>query len=270
MLATVKETRISKCFNSIDKGENAFIPYITAGDPNLEKTKEIVLALEKAGADIVELGIPFSDPLADGPIIQKAAGRSLENGTNLEKIFKTVEEIRKETDIPLVFLIYINTVLQFGLESLLERCRETGVDGLIIPDLPVEERRELLDLMEEYPVDLIPLASLTSKGRVSEVVSCGSGFVYCISSNGVTGKRNSFDNNLGEMMKNVRKATDLPLAIGFGISSEDQIRELKNLCDGVIVGSALVEQIEKRIEDNSILERVYDMAFKMKEAARGL
>lgn len=269
MLATVKEKRIAKCFRNMKDNETAFIPYITAGDPDLKTTKDIVFALEKAGADIIELGIPFSDPLADGPIIQKAAGRSLEKGTDLEKVFKTVKEIRKESEIPLVFLVYINTVLQYGFEKLVDKCAETGVDGLIIPDLPVEERKEIKEMMKNTPVDLIPLASLTSGKRIQDVVSCGSGFVYCISSNGVTGKRNSFDEGLGQLMKEVRSFTDLPLAIGFGISNEKQIRELKNISDGLIVGSALVEQIEKGIEKEDILERVYKMASRMKEAARG-
>lgn len=267
MLVKNKETRISKCFDKLGE-EKAFIPYITAGDPDLETTKKIVLELEKAGADIVELGIPFSDPLADGPIIQKAAGRALENGVKLDKIFRTVEELRKETKIPLVFLIYLNTVLQYGIKNLLDKCKTAGVDGLIIPDLPVEEREDFLKKMENYEIDLIPLVSLTSGDRIQKAVDFGSGFVYCISSKGVTGKRSSFDDGLALMMENVRQKTDLPLAIGFGISDARQIRELKEMADGFIVGSAIVEQIEAGIEEKNICKRVYKMAKEMKDAAR--
>lgn len=269
MLKMKHKTRISEKFDQLKKrGEKAFIPYITAGDPSLEETAEIVYTLEKAGADIIELGIPFSDPLADGPIIQKAAARAIENGANVDKIFDLVEDIRDKTEIPLVFLIYFNTIFQYGVHSFLEKCKKVGVDGLIIPDLPLEERGELMSTMESYPIDLIPLVAITSGDRIKDVVDCGSGFVYCISSKGVTGKRTNFDEGLSQMMKKVRGFTDLPLAIGFGISDRNAIHSLKGFADGLIVGSAIVEQIDFGRETDDIHERLLSMVEGMKEAMK--
>ncbi|MCK5780353.1 MAG: tryptophan synthase subunit alpha [Psychrilyobacter sp.] len=236
--------RITKKFKELGETK-ALITYITAGDPSLEKTEELVYAMEKGGANIVELGIPYSDPIADGPVIQAADERSLENGTTIEKIFNTVEKIRENTEIPLVFLVYFNTIFKFGTEKFIKRCKSSGVDGLIIPDLPLEERNEISEFLVDDSVALIPLVAPNSKGRLGKIVEGGDGFVYCISSFGVTGVRDSFDVDLKSFLSDVRKATNLPLAVGFGISNKEDVQDIHKVADGAIVGSAIVKLVHE-------------------------
>lgn len=241
-------TRIAQRFADLrQEGKKALIPYITAGDPHLERTFDLVLALEKAGADIVELGIPYSDPLADGPVIQRAAQRALQAGTKVRAVLSCVRRLREVTEIPLVFLVYYNSVLRFGVQPFLAECVACGVDGLIIPDLPLEERASLLEMVVDqgYPVDLIPLVAPTSKERVGAITRAGSGFVYCVSSSGVTGERHEFAATLGGFLQEVQDATELPTAIGFGIGSTEAVVALRDLADGLIVGSAIVRVIEQ-------------------------
>lgn len=253
------QSRITKKFIELrEKNEKALITYVTSGDPDLDTTYNLVFEKERAGADIIELGIPYSDPLADGPVIQRASERALKSGTNIDSVFQLVKRIREKTEIPLVFLVYFNAVYRFGMERFLENCREYGIDGLIIPDLPMEERKEINELMKDYPVDLIPLVAPTSEDRIKEVVSEGNGFVYCISSNGVTGTRSEFQVDLEEFMNKIKKYTTLPLAIGFGISDEETVRNLKGICDGVIVGSAIIKKIEEGIKEGNIENRVFE------------
>ncbi len=253
------QSRITKKFIELrEKNEKALITYVTSGDPDLDTTYNLVLEKERAGADIIELGIPYSDPLADGPVIQRASERALKSGTNIDSVFQLVKRIREKTEIPLVFLVYFNAVYRYGMERFLENCREYGVDGLIIPDLPMEERKEINELMKDYPIDLIPLVAPTSEDRIKEVVSEGNGFVYCISSNGVTGTRSEFQVDLEEFMNKIKKYTTLPLAIGFGISDEETVRNLKGICDGVIVGSAIIKKIEEGIKEGNIENRVFE------------
>ena len=260
-------SRITKRFYELQsKNEKALITYITGGDPNIDTTFKLVLAMEKAGADIVEIGIPYSDPTADGPVIERAAGRALKAGTNIESIFEMVSRLRVETEVPLVFLVYFNAVYKYGIEKFLNKCEEKGVDGLIIPDLPLEERKELKDMMKDYPIDLIALVAPTSEDRIKEIVREAEGFIYCISSKGVTGKRDHFETDLTEFMNKVKKHTKIPLAIGFGVSSKEAVKSLKGICDGVIVGSALVEKIEQGIEDNDSVERVFSFTSELKKA----
>ncbi|MEL7597210.1 MAG: tryptophan synthase subunit alpha [Clostridiaceae bacterium] len=249
-----------------EKNEKALITYVTSGDPDLDTTYNLVLEKERAGADIIELGIPYSDPLADGPVIQRASERALKSGTNIDSVFQLVKRIREKTEIPLVFLVYFNAVYRFGMERFLENCREYGIDGLIIPDLPMEERKEINELMKDYPVDLIPLVAPTSEDRIKEVVSEGNGFVYCISSNGVTGTRSEFQVDLEEFMNKIKKYTTLPLAIGFGISDEETVRNLKGICDGVIVGSAIIKKIEEGIKEGNIENRVFEFVSNLHKA----
>lgn len=252
-------SRITKKFNELrNKNEKALITYITGGDPNIDTTFNLVLAMEKAGADIVEIGIPYSDPTADGPVIERAAMRALKAGTNIESVFDMVAKLRVETEVPLVFLVYYNGIYKYGIEKFLNKCEEKGVDGLIIPDLPLEERKELNEMMKDYPIDLIALVAPTSEDRIKEIVSEAEGFIYCISSRGVTGKRDHFGADLSDFMKKVRRYTTTPLAIGFGISSREAVENLKGLCDGVIVGSAIVEKIEKGIPENDSVEQVFN------------
>lgn len=246
-------SRIGKKFEEL-AGKTAFIGYITAGDPSIDKTKDLVLALEKGGCDIIELGIPYSDPVADGPVIQLAAQKALDNGATVAKIFDVVTDIRKISQIPLVFLVYYNTIYANGIESFVKKCIEIGIDGLIIPDLPLEERDEILPFIKGKDIDLIPLVAPNSGDRVEKILENGGGFVYCISSFGVTGTREEFDDSIGEYLKEVKKVSELPLAIGFGISTRKDVEIFEKLANGVIVGSALVKIVSETNGDAKALE----------------
>jgi tryptophan synthase alpha chain len=260
-------SRITKKFKDLKmKKDKALIAYITAGDPDLETTLKLVEVMEKAGADIIELGIPYSDPLADGPVIQRASQRALHSGTTIDSVFQLVVRLREKTEVPLAFLVYFNSVYKYGFEKFLENCRISGVDGLIIPDLPLEERKELKEAMKEYAVDLIPLVAPTSEDRIREIVMEAEGFIYCISSRGVTGSRDSFGEDLSDFMDKVKKYTDIPLAIGFGISGPKAVNQLKGMCDGLIVGSAIIEKIEQGIGEGNIEEKVFDFVKELHEA----
>lgn len=248
--------------------EKALICYITAGDPHLEDTKTLVLEMESSGADVVELGIPNADPLADGPVIQRAAKRSLDGGTKMDGIFSAVEELRKNTQIPLVFLLYFNSMLQYGEDRFLDRCVEAGVDGLIIADLPLEERGDLSRSMEDLGLALIPLVAPTSHDRIQKIVEKAHGFVYCVSSLGVTGTRRTFADDLKPFMDQVKRKTPLPRAIGFGISGPEAIRDLKDHAEALIVGSAIIEELEKGLADGSHPARVGAFVRGLKEAMK--
>ncbi|WZL74091.1 tryptophan synthase subunit alpha [Clostridiaceae bacterium 35-E11] len=259
--------RITETFKTLrENNEKALITYITSGDPDMDTTLNLVLAMEKAGADIVELGIPYSDPLADGPVIQRAAQRALKAGINVDAIFEMVFKIREKSELPLVFLVYFNTIYTYGIQRFLDKCQKSGIDGLIIPDLPLEERRELNETIRDYPIDLIALVAPTSEDRIEKIVSDAEGFVYCISSKGVTGIRNDFEVDLSHFINKVKKYTTLPLAIGFGISSKEAIKDLKGLCDGLIVGSAIVEKIEKGIKEEAVEEQVFNFVSELHKA----
>lgn len=261
------KSRITEKFETLrEKQEKPLITYITAGDPDLATTHQLVLEMERAGADIIELGIPYSDPLADGPVIQRASQRALEAGANIDSIFKLVENLRKETKIPLAFLVYFNCVFKYGFERFLNPCRDIGIDGLIIPDLPLEERKGLQEMMRNYAIDLIPLVAPTSGERMKDIVADASGFVYCVSSIGVTGKRDEFQTDLKAFINQVKKYTDIPAALGFGISSPEMIRKIKGICDGMIVGSAIIEKIEEGLVDHTSKDKVFNFVKKLAEA----
>lgn len=267
MESRIGESRIRKKFDQIKKADKkALITYITAGDPDLDTSYNLVVEMERAGVDIVELGIPYSDPLADGPVIQRATQRALKAGTNIEGVFNLVGRLREKSEIPVILLVYFSSIFVYGFKKFLDNCRDKGVDGLIIPDLPLEERKQLHQMMGQYAIDLIPLVAPTSKDRIKSIIAEGRGFVYCISSIGVTGKRDSFEIDLNEFLDEVRQHTNLPLALGFGISTPDAVRELKGLCDGLIVGSSLVDQIEKGIDDDSVIEKVFNFVKNLSEA----
>ncbi|SHK32489.1 tryptophan synthase subunit alpha [Paramaledivibacter caminithermalis] len=261
------ESRITKKFKELkSNNQKALITYITCGDPDLDTTIDLVLAMEKAGADIIELGIPYSDPLADGPTIQRASQRALNSGTNIDSIFEMLSKLRKNTDIPIAFLLYYNSIFAYGIEEFLNKF-SGSVDGLIIPDLPLEERKELQELLENHPIDLIPLVAPTSEDRIKEIVKATDGFIYCISSLGVTGKREKFNLDLKYFINKIKNHTDTPTAIGFGISNEKNVKTLKDFADGLIVGSTIVEKIEESIQtNNNVIKNVYEFVNRLKEA----
>ncbi|AND84819.1 tryptophan synthase subunit alpha [Clostridium tyrobutyricum] len=238
------------------KNEKAMISFITAGDPDFETTAELVYSMEKAGADIIELGVPYSDPIADGPTIQKSSARSLKHGTTILKIMNCVKSIRSNTEVPLVYLVYYNSVFKYGIEKFISQCREVGIDGIIIPDLPIEERKDILKITDKYEVALIPLIAPTSKERIKKIVSNASGFIYCVSSNGVTGARSEISTNMDEYMGIVSNCTDIPKAIGFGISNAKMAENLKKYCDGIIIGSAIVKKVDEIEDREEMLENV--------------
>lgn len=230
-----------------EKREKAFITYMTAGLPDLEGTKEIIRAQERGGCDVVELGIPFSDPVADGPVIQAASCRSIRNGTNLKKIFAMMEELRSEgAEVPIVFMMYYNTVLHYGVKAFAEKCGETGVDGLIIPDLPLEEQEELLQFLERTDKTiLIQLVSPVSKKRIPDILEKARGFIYCVSSMGVTGQKHGFHREVSSYLAEVKHSTSLPVMMGFGIRSPEDVAPVKELIDGAIVGTHFITLMEQ-------------------------
>lgn len=258
------KSRIETVFESLNKqNEKALITFITCGDPDIETTYNLVLEMEKAGSSIVELGIPYSDPLADGEIIQRASKRALDNGINIIKCLDLVKSLRKVTQIPLVFLVYFNPIFQYGIEAFINKCIEVGIDGLIIPDLPLEERTCINRLLEDEPLNLIPMVAPTSKSRIKNIVENSRGFVYCVSSKGVTGKRSAFDSDLDAFIQEVKRHTDTPAAIGFGISNRETVEKLKPFSDGLIVGSAIIEKIEEGLNNRNIERQVYDFVHEL-------
>lgn len=223
----------------------AFIPFITCGDPDLNTTAAAVRAAVANGADLIELGIPFSDPTAEGPVIQRANVRALANGVTTEKIFDLVRELRKDVFIPLVFMTYVNVVFSYGTERFLTVCEEIGIDGLILPDLPFEEKEEFTVPCQQRHVALISMIAPTSANRIAMIAREAEGFLYIVSSLGVTGVRSQIQTDLSGMMKVVRENTDIPCAIGFGISEPEQAKQMASLADGVIVGSAIIKILEQ-------------------------
>ncbi len=219
----------------------AFIPFIMAGDPSIEVTQKLVLAMEKAGADLIEIGIPFSDPIGEGPAIQEASIRALSGGVNVDKILSAMESIKESHDLPIAFMVYANTVFAYGSYEFMRRCREAGVQALIVPDLPYEEKGELLPYCSAHGITLISMVAPTSRDRMNLIAKEAEGFLYCVSSMGVTGVRERIGDEAREMVRDVRTVTDIPVAVGFGISKPDQAREIASFADGVIVGSAIVE-----------------------------
>lgn len=223
----------------------AFIAFITCGDPDLETTKEAVIAAVKGGADLIELGIPFSDPTAEGPVIQGANLRALNGGVTTDKIFDFVVELRKFVSVPMVFMTYANVVYSYGSELFIGKCKEIGIDGLILPDLPFEEKEEFSDICDNYDIDLISLIAPTSENRIAMISKEAKGFLYIVSSLGVTGTRSNITTDLDSMVSLVRKNTDIPCAIGFGISTPEQAAKYSSISDGAIVGSAIIKLLEK-------------------------
>ncbi|MCI6731464.1 MAG: tryptophan synthase subunit alpha [Lachnospiraceae bacterium] len=238
-------SRIQKAFAN----GKAFIPFITCGDPDLETTAAVVRAAAENGADLIELGIPFSDPTAEGPVIQGANVRALAGGVTTDKIFDFVREIRKDVRIPMVFMTYANVVFSYGTEKFLSTCKEIEIDGLILPDLPFEEKEEFLPMCRKYGVDLISLIAPTSENRIAMIAREAEGFLYIVSSLGVTGTRTEIKTDLKSIVDVVRQNTDIPCAIGFGISRPEQARKMADISDGAIVGSAIIKLLEQYGKD---------------------
>jgi tryptophan synthase alpha chain len=227
------------------KNKKAFIPFITCGDPDLETTAKIVRAAAANGADLIELGIPFSDPTAEGPTIQGANVRALAGGVTTDKIFDLVMDLRKDVTIPMVFMTYANVVYSYDAEKFISRCSEIGIDGLILPDLPYEEKEEFLPICHKYGVDLISLIAPTSENRIAMIAKEAEGFIYVVSSLGVTGTRTNINTDLKSIVESIRASSDVPCAIGFGISTPEQAKAMSAISDGAIVGSAIIKIIEK-------------------------
>ena len=223
----------------------AFIPFITAGDPSLEITEQLVLKMAEEGADLIELGIPFSDPVAEGLVIQRADERALSGGATTDKLFDMVRRIRKVCNVPMALMTYMNPIFTYGTERFMKNCQETGIDAVIVPDVPFEEKEELMPYCSKYSVDLISLIAPTSHDRIRMIAREAQGFVYCVSSMGVTGVRQEISSEVGEMVKLVKEAKDIPCAIGFGISSPEQAAKMVQFSDGAIVGSAIVKIVEQ-------------------------
>lgn len=244
----------------------AFIAFVTCGDPDLETTAKVVRAAVENGADLIELGIPFSDPTAEGPMIQGANLRALHGGITTDKIFAFVKELRRDVKVPMVFMTYANVVFSYGAEKFISTCRDIGIDGLILPDLPFEEKEEFLPTCRQYGVDLISLIAPTSENRISMIAREAEGFIYIVSSLGVTGTRNEIRTDLSSIVKVVRENTKVPCAIGFGISTPEQAKKMADISDGAIVGSAIVKLIEKYGTDAP--EHVAEYVKSMKDAIR--
>lgn len=233
---------MSKIREAFDHGK-AFIPFITCGDPDLETTERIVHSMVANGADLIELGIPFSDPTAEGPVIQSANIRALSGGVTTDKIFDMVRRLRRDITVPMVFMTYANVVYSYDAEKFISSCAEIGIDGLILPDLPFEEKDEFAPICQKYGVDLISLIAPTSENRIAMIAKEAEGFIYIVSSLGVTGVRSEINTDIASIVKLIRENTDVPCAVGFGISTPKQAAKMASISDGAIVGSAIIKLI---------------------------
>ena len=251
---------IAKAFEN----KKAFIPFITCGDPDLETTANIVRAAVENGADLIELGIPFSDPTAEGPVIQGANIRALKGGVTTDKVFSLVKELRTDVTVPMVFMTYANVVFSYGAEKFISACKDIGINGLILPDLPYEEKDEFLPICKKYGVALISLIAPTSENRIAMIAKEAEGFIYLVSSLGVTGMRTEINTDLKSIVDVIRQNTSVPCAIGFGISTPEQAKAMADLSDGAIVGSAIIKIIEQYGKDAP--RYVGEYVKKMKEA----
>ncbi|MCL1913040.1 MAG: tryptophan synthase subunit alpha [Eubacteriaceae bacterium] len=232
-------TRITKAF----EGNKALITFVTGGDPDIETTELLVLEMEKAGADLIEIGIPFSDPIAEGIVIQQADERALAAGCTTDKLFDMVARLRQKTEIPLVFMTYINPIFTYGKERFMAKCKECGIDGVIVPDMPFEEKGELQEFCDNHNICLISMIAPTSGDRAAKIANQAEGFLYCVSSLGVTGVRSDINMDIAGLIEGVKKVSGIPCAIGFGISSPEQAKKMASISDGVIVGSAIVRLV---------------------------
>ena len=246
------------------ENKKAFIAFLTGGDPDFETSVNLIKEVAKAGADLIEIGIPFSDPIAEGPVIQEANIRALSGGMTTDRIFDLVKEVRKDVTVPLVFLTYLNPVYHYGPEKFFRSCKDTGINGIIIPDMPFEEKGEILESAKKYGVELISLIAPTSDERIKMIAREAEGFIYVVSSLGVTGVRSEIKTDLKSIVDSIREVTQIPTAIGFGISTPEQAEKMAKTADGVIVGSAMVKIVAKYGKDAA--PYLYDYVKSMKEA----
>ena len=242
--------------------KKAFIPFLTAGDPDLDTTKEMILAMQEAGADLIEIGIAFSDPVSEGLVIQEADERALASGTTTDKIFDMVESIQDQITIPMVFMTYVNPIYVYGTEKFAKRTRECGVAGVIVPDVPYEEKQEIQDLFKAEGLTVISMIAPTSSDRVQMIAKEAEGFVYCVSSLGITGVRAEINTGIAELIQQVKEVRDIPCAIGFGISTPEQAEAMAKISDGAIVGSAIVKIIAEHGKDSVPFVEEYVRAMK--------
>lgn len=255
-------TRIHKAFEN----GKAFIAFLTGGDPDLETTEQLIYAMEEAGADLIEIGIPFSDPIAEGVVIQEADERAMKNGTTTDDLFALVKKVRQNSQIPLVFMTYYNPVFSYGREKFMKNASEAGIDGLIIPDVPFEESEEVRTYTKQFGLELINMIAPTSIERTKMIAEKSEGFLYCVSSLGVTGVRSEINTGIANLIKDAKEVTDVPCAIGFGISTPEQAKEMSSFSDGVIVGSAIVRIIAEHGKDSVPFVKEYVKS--MKDAIR--
>ena len=247
--------RIDKKFQELrDRGTSAFMPYICAGDPNPELTAKLLLTLEAAGADLIELGVPFSDPIADGPTVQRASERALAHSISLQQILEMVPTLRTQTDIPIALMGYYNPIFRMGEEAFCKAAQDAGVDGVIVPDLPPEQAQPLLEVAPRYNLATIFLVAPTSPPeRMQLIASVSTGFIYCVSVTGVTGARATLSDEIAPMITELRKHTDKPVSVGFGVSTSEQATQIAQIADGVVVGSAIIDVIEENMDDETKL-----------------
>ncbi|CAI8045053.1 Tryptophan synthase alpha chain [Geodia barretti] len=247
--------RIDKKFQELrDQGATAFMPYLCAGDPNPELTSKLLLTLEEAGADLIELGVPFSDPIADGPTVQRASERALTHHISLQEILEMVATVRTQTDIPIALMSYYNPIFRMGEDAFCQVAQDAGVDGVIVPDLPPEQAQSLLEIAPRYNLATIFLVAPTSPPeRMQLIASVSTGFIYCVSVTGVTGARAMLSDEIAPMIAELRKHTDKPISVGFGVSTPDQATQIAQIADGVIVGSAIINVVEEHINDEARL-----------------
>lgn len=258
---------MSNLRKAFDHGK-AFVAFITCGDPDLETTAKAVRAMAEAGADLIELGIPFSDPTAEGPVIQSANVRALSAGTTTDKIFDMVKELRNDVKIPMVFMTYANVVFSYGTERFAKRCAQVGMDGVILPDVPYEEKEEFAPIFEAQGLELVSLIAPTSADRIAMIAKEAKGFIYVVSSLGVTGVRSEITTDIGALTEQIRAVTDVSCAVGFGISTPEQAVKMAKVSDGAIVGSAIVRLMEKYGRD--AVPHVAEYVKSMKDALRSL
>lgn len=244
------------------KGKKAFISFITGGDPTIETTEKLILAMEAAGTDIIEIGIPFSDPIAEGIVIQEADKRALAAGCTVDQLFAMVKRVRTKTNIPLLFMTYVNPIYVYGKEKFFANCKACGIDGIIVPDVPFEEKDELEEECNKYDICLISMIAPTSGSRIKTIASQAKGFLYCVSSLGVTGVRSEINTDISALIETVKEVSTVPCAVGFGISTPEQARDMSQISDGVIVGSSIIKIIAEHGENSE--EPVKEFISKMK------
>ena len=259
---------MSKIKDAFTKGK-AFIPFISAGDHGIENTERYIRVMVKAGADMVEIGIPFSDPTAEGPVIQEASTRALSTGVKIHDIFDMVRRLRSGADavtVPLVFMTYLNPIYVFGREKFFALCEEVGISGVIVPDMPFEEKGELASVANKHGVEVVSLIAPTSENRIEMIAKDAEGFVYCVSSLGVTGMRSEIKTDIKSIVETIRKYTDIPVAVGFGISKPEQAEAMARVSDGAIVGSAIVKIVAEYGEHSD--QALFDYVQSMKQAVQ--